>query len=61
MKNLRALLQGGVATFALLLGGVAVAADATPERLLNAGSAEEAGNWLHVHRTYDSNRFSPLD
>lgn len=36
-------------------------AQVTPERLVAAGSEEEAANWLMVHRTYDSNRFSPLN
>src|SRR5690606_35625159 len=53
-------LIGGVAA-ASLLAGMAMAADATPERLLNATSADEAANWLMVHRTYDANRYSPLD
>ncbi|MDB5561360.1 MAG: hypothetical protein JWN11_778, partial [Hyphomicrobiales bacterium] len=30
------------------------------DRLLKAGSDAEAGNWLMVHRTYNSDRFSPL-
>jgi alcohol dehydrogenase (cytochrome c) len=34
----------------------------TPERLLAAAGTEaEAGNWLTVHKTYDSNRFSSLN
>ncbi len=33
----------------------------TSDRLLAAGSEAEAGNWLMVHKTYDSNRFSSLD
>lgn len=33
----------------------------TSDRLLAAGSEAEAGNWLMVHRTYDSNRYSPLN
>ncbi|MCF1742756.1 pyrroloquinoline quinone-dependent dehydrogenase [Paradevosia shaoguanensis] len=37
----------------------AVAADVTADRLLKANS--ETGNWLMVHRTYDSHRYSPLD
>lgn len=41
-------------------GGTALAGPVTSERLLNAGSDAEAGNWLMVHRTYDNNRFSPL-
>jgi alcohol dehydrogenase (cytochrome c) len=36
----------------------AVAADVTPERLLNPD--REPQNWLMNHRTYDGQRFSPL-
>jgi len=51
----------GLSALALAtLNGPAFAADATPERLLQAGSTDEAGNWLMVHRTYDANRFTPL-
>ena len=37
----------------------AMAADVTPERLLNAD--REPHNWLMNHRTYDGQRFSPLE
>jgi alcohol dehydrogenase (cytochrome c) len=60
MTRLKSLL-GGVAVASLLACGLAVAAEATPERLLNAGAQDEAANWLMVHRTYDANRYSPLD
>ena len=49
----------------LLAGGViaavvpAVAADVTPDRLVNAD--REPQNWLMNHRTYDAQRYSPLD
>jgi alcohol dehydrogenase (cytochrome c) len=49
---------------ALLTGAVlapvrpAMAADVTPERLVNAD--KEPQNWLMNHRTYDGQRFSPL-
>jgi alcohol dehydrogenase (cytochrome c) len=47
---------------ALLAGTVlawpAMAADVTPERLLNAD--REPQNWLMNHRTYDGQRYSPL-
>ncbi len=33
----------------------------TTARLLAAGSDAEAGNWLMVHKNYDSNRYSSLD
>jgi alcohol dehydrogenase (cytochrome c) len=48
---------------ASLLAGIAIAttptlaADVTPERLVNP----EPGNWLMNHRTYDAQRFSPLE
>ena len=48
-----------------LLAGVtiaalpALAAEVTPERLINAD--REPQNWLMNHRTYDSQRYSPLD
>ena len=37
----------------------ALAADVTPDRLINAD--KEPQNWLMNHRTYDGQRFSPLD
>jgi alcohol dehydrogenase (cytochrome c) len=49
---------------AAMLGGFAIvvlpalAADVTPERLVNAD--KEPQNWLMNHRTYDGQRFSPL-
>src|SRR5271167_1730354 len=36
-----------------------LAAEVTPERLLNPD--REPQNWLMNHRTYDGQRFSPLD
>src|SRR5882724_3270842 len=50
-----ALLAGG----AMLVTGPALAADVTPERLVNAD--KEPHNWLMNHRTYDGQRYSPLD
>src|ERR1700751_624716 len=47
-----ALLAGRVLAASPLL-----AAEVTPERLLNP----EPQNWLMNHRTYDGQRFSPLD
>ena len=50
---------------ALLAGGLAVAAwpaaaaEVTPERLIHAD--KEPQNWLMNHRTYDGQRYSPLD
>jgi alcohol dehydrogenase (cytochrome c) len=48
----------------LLLGAAhfaapALAADVTPDRLVNAD--REPQNWLMNHRTYDAQRYSPLD
>jgi alcohol dehydrogenase (cytochrome c) len=42
-----------------LLAGSAIAADVTADRLANAD--KEPGNWLMNHRTYDAQRYSPLD
>ncbi len=53
--SLRSLLLAGSALLALSAG--AFAADVTPERLANP----EPGNWLTNHRTWDSQRYSPLD
>jgi alcohol dehydrogenase (cytochrome c) len=54
--SLRAFL---LASAALLVIAPAVAADVTPDRLINAD--REPQNWLMNHRTYDAQRFSPLD
>jgi alcohol dehydrogenase (cytochrome c) len=51
----RAALLGGIA----LAAGPALAAEVTAERLINAD--KEPQNWLMNHRTYDGQRFSPLD
>ena len=40
----------------VMLAGPAIAADVTPERLVNP----EPHNWLMNHRTYDGQRYSPL-
>lgn len=37
-----------------------VADPVTSERLAKAGDKTEAGNWLMVNKTYNSNRYSPL-
>ena len=42
-----------------ILAWPAMAADVTPERLVNAD--REPQNWLMNHRTYDAQRYSPLD
>src|SRR5260370_32450384 len=43
----------------LMAAWPALAAEVTPERLANAD--KEPQNWLMNHRTYDAQRFSPLD
>ena len=53
----------GSIRIALLAGGMlaaspVLAADVTPDRLLNPD--KEPQNWLMNHRTYDGQRFSPL-
>ncbi len=48
-----------LACAALLTSVPAFSADVTPERLVNAD--REPGNWLMNHRTYDAQRYSPLD
>lgn len=53
-------IAGMAATAAGVTGGAALA-QVTPERLLAAGTEAEAGNWLMVGRTFDLNRYSPLD
>jgi len=55
------LLAGACA--AVLATGMASAwaAEVTPDRLLAAGTDAEAGNWLMVGKTYNSNRFSTLN
>jgi len=43
----------------MLTAGPVLAADVTPQRLVSAD--KEPQNWLMNHRTYDGQRFSPLD
>jgi alcohol dehydrogenase (cytochrome c) len=42
----------------VLLAGPTLAADVTPDRLINAD--KEPHNWLTNHRAYDAQRYSPL-
>ncbi|MBC7478447.1 MAG: PQQ-binding-like beta-propeller repeat protein [Pseudorhodobacter sp.] len=51
---------GGICAAALIAAAAPTWAEATPERLVAANTEAEAGNWLMVHKTYDSNRFSTL-
>jgi alcohol dehydrogenase (cytochrome c) len=53
--SIRYLLLAG----AMLMGPPAWAGDVTPDRLVNAD--KEPQNWLMNHRTYDAQRYSPLD
>src|SRR5258707_2313172 len=50
---------GAALLMATMLAAPAFAADVTPQRLLNPD--KEPQNWLMNHRTYDGQRFSPLD
>src|SRR6202163_2641041 len=59
-RNTLALTIAALATSTVLAaGGSATAADVTADRLINAD--KEPGNWLMNHRTYDAQRYSPLD
>jgi len=51
----------GTAAAVLVLSTATAFAEVSADRLMNAGTEAEAGNWLMVHKTYDSNRFSPLN
>ena len=62
MQTRHAFLRGLLLTSGAMLaafGTSTFAADVTPERLLNPD--KEPQNWLMNHRTYDGQRFSPLD
>src|ERR1700682_2509751 len=48
-----------LASAAVFVAAPAFAADVTPDRLVNAD--REPQNWLMNHRTYDAQRYSPLD
>jgi len=53
-------ISGLSAAIAVSLASAGNAADVTGERMLAAGTDAEMGNWLSVHKTYDSNRYSSL-
>ena len=53
----RAALLATGALAAAMLAAPAFSAEVTPQRLANP----EPGNWLMNHRTYDGQRFSPLE
>jgi len=54
-------IAGLTAVAAVGLAGTGFAGEVTAERLVAAGSDAEAGNWLMVHKNYDSNRYSSLN
>src|SRR3984885_1841466 len=59
MKKRNRSLRAGLLAGSMLAAAPVLAADVTPERLLNPD--KEPQNWLMNHRTYDGQRFSPLD
>ena len=54
-------ITGLSAVIAASLVSAGNAAEVTGERMLAAGTDAEMGNWLSVHKTYDSNRYSSLN
>jgi alcohol dehydrogenase (cytochrome c) len=56
-RHHRSLCSPLLASAVMLAVAPAIAADVTPDRLANP----EPGNWLMNHRTYDAQRYSPLD
>jgi alcohol dehydrogenase (cytochrome c) len=59
MTHRRSIRTAALVGAAVLAAGPAYAADVTSERLVNAD--KEPQNWLMNHRTYDAQRYSPLD
>lgn len=59
--RMRHWIAGMAAIAAAGTGGMSLAGEVTPERLLAAGTEAEAGNWLMVQKSYNSNRYSSLD
>lgn len=57
--NLRHWIAGTTALMAAGLATAGLAQEVTADRLLAAGTEAEAGNWLMVHKTYDSARYTP--
>ena len=51
-------IRNGLLAGSMLAAWPVLAADVTPDRLVNAD--KEPQNWLMNHRTYDGQRFSPL-
>jgi alcohol dehydrogenase (cytochrome c) len=59
MKKRNRSLRAGLLAGSMLAAAPVLAADVTPERLRNPD--KEPQNWLMNHRSYDGQRFSPLD
>src|SRR6266571_8616499 len=59
MNRRNGVLSALLTSTVLLLAGSTMAAEVTSERLINAD--KEPHNWLMNHRTYDAQRYSPLD
>ena len=58
-RKTASLALAGASMLALAAALPAPAAEVTPQRLVNAD--KEPHNWLMNHRSYDAQRFSPLD
>src|SRR5438552_14719699 len=58
MTSSNRMIRNVLASGALVVAWPALAAEVTPDRLINAD--KEPQNWLMNHRTYDGQRFSPL-
>src|SRR5438105_13292257 len=59
MRTHRLIRNALLASCILVSAWPALAAEVTPDRLVNAD--KEPRNWLMNHRTYDGQRYSPLD
>src|SRR6266705_2241495 len=59
MNRRNGVLSALLTSTVLLLAGSTMAAEVTSDRLINANN--EPHNWLMNHRTYDAQRYSPLD
>ena len=59
MNRRHAVIATLLSSTVLALAGSAIAADVTADRLINAD--REPQNWLMNHRTYDAQRYSPLN
>jgi len=59
MNRRSAILTALLTSTVLFLAGQTMGAEVTAERLINAD--KEPHNWLMNHRTYDAQRYSPLD